>query len=444
MSASSLTQPTAAVLIPRELWVLVAAAFVIALGFGLILPVLPQFAQSFGVGATASSIVVSAFAFFRLLFAPAGGRLIARFGERPIYLAGLVIVAISTGATAFAHTYWQLLLYRGLGGIGSVMFTVSAVALIVRLAPPAIRARISSVYASAFLFGGILGPVVGGLLGNLGLRVPFIVYAVALLVAASLVAIFISGSSLRPAEGAPVLPVFAVREAWRDVAYRASIGSAFANGWANFGVRNAILPLFAAVVIGKEPWVAGTALAVFAAGNAVGLTVSGRLSDRVGRRPFIVGGLVISGLATIVTGFASDLPVLVVLSVVAGVGAGMLNPAQQAALADIVGRERNGGPALATFQMSADSGAIIGPILAGLLIDHGSYPLAFGITGLVTLLAVIPWLFARETHDVQHGAPTPEDPSGASAADTADTADTADAAEISDVEATVAERTREA
>ena len=402
-----MSQPGAAVRIPREIWVLIASAFVIALGFGLILPVLPQFAQSFGVGATASSIVVSAFAFFRLLFAPAGGRLIARFGERPIYLSGLVIVAISTGATAFADSYWQLLVYRGLGGIGSVMFTVSAVALIVRLAPPTIRARVSSVYASAFLFGGILGPVIGGLLGNLGLRVPFIVYAVALLVAASLVGILLRGSSLRPADGSPVLTVMSVREAWRDSAYRASIGSAFANGWANFGVRNAILPLFAAVVIGKEPWVAGTALAVFAGGNAVGLTVAGRFSDRVGRRPFIIGGLVISGLATIVTGFASDLPVLVLLSVVAGFGAGMLNPAQQASLADIVGRERNGGPALAAFQMSADSGAIIGPVLAGLLIDYGSYPLAFGMTGLITLLAVIPWLFARETHDVRHGA-TPD------------------------------------
>ena len=258
---------------------------------------------------------------------------------------------------------------------------------------------------------------------------PFLVYAVALLIAASLVAIFISGSALRPAEGAPVLPVMAVRDAWRDSAYRASIGSAFANGWANFGVRNAILPLFAAVVIGKEPWVAGTALAVFAAGNAIGLTVAGRLSDRVGRRPFIIAGLVISGLATIVTGFASDLPVLVVLSVVAGLGAGMLNPAQQAALADIVGRERNGGPTLATFQMSADSGAIVGPILAGLLIDHGSYPLAFGITGLITLLAVVPWLFARETHDVRHGAPTP---------------DAGQRTDAADIEATVAEHSREA
>ena len=407
MSASPLTTPTAKVRIPREIWVLIASAFVIALGFGLILPVLPQFAQSFGVGAMASAVVVSAFAFFRLLFAPVGGRLIARLGERPIYLAGLLIVAVSTGATAFAQTYWQLLVFRGLGGIGSVMFTVSAVALIVRLAPPTIRARVSSVYASAFLFGGILGPVVGGLLGNLGLRVPFLVYAVALVIAAALVGVFISGASLRPAEGSPVLPVMTVRDGWRDSAYRASIASAFANGWANFGVRNAILPLFAAVVIGKEPWVAGTALAVFAAGNAVGLTVAGRLSDQMGRRPFIIGGLLVSGVATAVTGFASDLPTLVVLSVVAGIGAGTLNPAQQASLADVVGRERNGGPALAAFQMSADTGAIIGPVLAGLLIDHGSYPLAFGTTGLITLLAVIPWLRARETHDVRHPAPEP-------------------------------------
>ncbi|MEO7422383.1 MAG: MFS transporter [Ornithinibacter sp.] len=402
MSASPVTGPAPRIRIPREIWVLIAAAFVIALGFGLITPVLPQFAQSFGVGATASSVVVSAFAFFRLVFAPSGGRLVARLGERPVYLTGLVIVAISTGATAFAQTYWQLLVFRGLGGIGSTMFTVSAVALIVRLAPPSIRARVSSAYASAFLLGGIGGPVVGGLLGNLGLRVPFIVYAVTLLIAAAIVASFLSGASLRPAEGAPILPVMTARDGWRDSAYRASIFSGFANGWGNFGVRNAILPLFAAVVIGKEPWVAGMVIAVFAAGNAVGLTAAGRLADRFGRRPFILGGLLVSGLATAVTGFANDMPTLIVVSVIAGLGAGTLNPAQQASLADVVGRDRNGGRALATFQMSQDSGAIVGPIIAGLLIDNGSYTLAFGVTGVITLLALIPWLRARETREVVH------------------------------------------
>lgn len=399
MSASS-SLPVEQARIPREIWVLIASAFVIALGFGLITPVLPQFAQSFGVGATASSVVVSAFAFFRLVFAPGGGRLIARLGERPVYLLGLLIVAVSTGATAFAQTYWQLLLFRGLGGIGSVMFTVSAVALLVRLSPPTIRARVSSAYASAFLIGGVGGPVFGGVLGNLGLRVPFLVYAVALLVAAAVVALFLGGASLRPDESSAALPTMTVRDGWRDSAYRAAVGSGFANGWANFGVRNAILPLFAAVVIGKEPWVAGMALAVFAAGNAVGLTVAGRLSDRVGRKPFIVAGLLVSGVATAVTGLSANLPTLVVLSVVAGLGSGTLNPAQQASLADVVGRERNGGPALAAFQMSADTGAIIGPVVAGLLVDVGSYALAFGVTGAITVLAALPWMRARETHVV--------------------------------------------
>ncbi|MGC3995050.1 MAG: MFS transporter [Propionicimonas sp.] len=383
--------------IPREIWVLVAAAFVIAVGFGLITPVLPSFAQSFGVGAFASSVVVSAFAFFRLVFAPAGGRLIARLGERPVYLAGLVIVAVSTGATAFAQNYAQLLLFRGLGGIGSTMFTVSAVALLVRLAPPGIRARVSSAYATAFLLGGVGGPVIGGALGSLGLRVPFLVYAVTLLIAAAIVAVFLRHAALRPAPGSPTLPTMTVRDAWHDSAYRAAFGSGFANGWGNFGVRNAILPLFATAVIGKQPWVAGMALAVFAVGNAAGLLFAGRRADLTGRKPFIVGGLVVSGLATALTGFAGDLVALVLLSVVAGIGAGALNPAQQAVLADVVGRERNGGPALAAFQMAQDSGSIIGPIIAGLLVDHGSYTLAFGVTGAITLVAALPWLRARET-----------------------------------------------
>jgi MFS family permease len=384
--------------IPGEIWVLIAAAFVIAVGFGLITPVLPSFAQSFGVGAFASSVVVSVFAFFRLVFAPAGGRLIARLGERPVYLAGLVIVAVSTGATAFAQDYWQLVLFRGLGGIGSTMFTVSAVALLVRLAPVTIRARVSSAYATAFLLGGVGGPVIGGLLGGLGLRVPFIVYAIALLIAAGIVWIFLRHASLRPAPGAPVLPALTVSAAWRDSAYRAGLGSGFANGWGNFGVRNAILPLFAIAVIGTQPWVAGMALAVFAAGNAIGLTIAGRGSDKLGRKPFILAGLIVSGLATAITGLAQDLPTLVVLSVVAGIGAGALNPAQQATLADVVGRERNGGPALAAFQMSADLGSITGPVVAGLLVDNGSFLLAFAVTGAITLASALPWLRARETH----------------------------------------------
>ena len=386
--------------IPREIWILIASSFLVAVGFGLISPVLPQFAQSFGVGATASSIVISAFAFFRLIGAPAGGRLVTRLGERPVYLTGLLLVSGSTAATGFAGSYGQLLLFRSLGGVGSTMFTVSALALIVRLAPPAIRGRVSATWSSTFLIGAILGPVMGGLLGGLGLRVPFLVYAAMLLAAALVVAVFIPRGLTRPTAEQAAAPPLGVVEALRDSAYRAALGSAFANGWSNFGVRNAILPLFATSVVGKAPWVAGTALAIFAMGNAGGLVVAGRLTDRLGRRPFVLLGLAVSGAATAVTGLADGLVVLGLVSVVAGLGAGVLNPAQQASIADVIGRERSGGPALAVFSMAQDAGAIAGPVLAGVLVDRGSYSLAFVATGVVTLLAALPWLRARETLQV--------------------------------------------
>jgi MFS family permease len=383
--------------IPRDIWILIASTFLVAVGFGLIAPVLPQFAQSFGVGAAAAAVVVSAFAFFRLVAAPAGGRLVARLGERPVYLTGLLLVAGSTAATGFAQSYAQLLVFRSVGGIGSTMFTVSALALIVRLAPPAIRGRVSATWAATFLIGAVLGPVAGGLLGGLGLRVPFIVYAAMLLLAALVVAVMIPRPT-RDAEDAPKPEdALTVREAWHDSAYRAALASAFANGWANFGVRMAIVPLFATAFVSDAPWVAGAALAVFAVGNAAGLGLAGRLTDRWGRRPFVLGGLVITGVATGLTGWATGLALLVVLSVVAGVGAGLLNPSQQAAVADVIGRERSGGPALAAFSMAQDGGMIAGPVVAGLIVDLSGYPAAFAVTGAVTLAAAVPWLVARET-----------------------------------------------
>ena len=132
-------------------------------------------------------------------------------------------------------------------------------------------------------------------------------------------------------------------------------------------------------------------------GNAAGLGLAGRGTDRFGRRPYVLAGLLLSGVATFLTGWSPGLWVLVALSVLAGLGAGVLNPAQQASVADVIGRERSGGPALAAFSMAQDAGAIVGPVLAGVLVDQGSFPLAFAVTGAVTLLAALPWLRARET-----------------------------------------------
>ncbi|OFE16313.1 arabinose ABC transporter permease [Humibacillus sp. DSM 29435] len=403
--------PPDRITIPREIWILVGAAFVIAIGFGIVSPVLPAYARSFDVGVAAASVIVSAFAFFRLVFAPVGGELVSRLGERPVYLAGLIIVAISSFATAFAQSYVQLLVFRGLGGIGSTMFTISTLTMLVRLAPPTARGRVSSTYASAFLIGGMIGPVLGGVLAGWGLRLPFIVYGVALVIAAAVVAVGLRGARLRPVDSQGQREVMRLAEAWRSPVYRAVLASAAANGLTNFGVRLAVLPLLAVAVL-DEPWVAGAVLAAGAIGTAITLQFSGRLTDQVGRRPLVIGGLVVMGLSMGLLGVAQSpglsvglgLAVLFALSLVSGVGAGLVNPAQQAAVSDVIGRDRSGGRVLSTFQMAQDGGAIVGPILIGLVADRFGFGPAFAVTGLVCLVGVLPWLAAPEPL-VHHATP---------------------------------------
>ena len=385
--------------LPPEIWVLVSASFVIALGYGIVAPVLPQFARSFGVGVTAASAVISAFALMRLLFAPAAGRLVQRSGERPVYLLGLLIVAFSTGACAFASGYWQLLVFRGLGGIGSTMFTVSALGLLIRISPPENRGRVSGLYATSFLMGTIGGPVLGSaLIGfGLGLRAPFAIYAVALLIAAAVVFFRLRHSHLASPETGGAVRVMTLRDGLVQPAYRAALTSNFANGWSVFGVRMAIIPLFVVEALDSSAAVAGIALTVFAVGNALVLFPAGRLSDRWGRKPFIVTGAVVAGACTMVLGFSESLPVFFASVLVAGMGSGLINPAQQAAVADIVGSRARGGPVLAAFQMAADVGTVLGPVGAGLLAQHYSYGVAFVVTGAVLFVAAAYWVLVPDT-----------------------------------------------
>ena len=165
--------------IPREIGVLLIAAFIIALGFGLIAPILPQYAVSFDVGAAAATVIVSIFAFTRLIFAPVAGALVGKLGEPRIYVTGVSLVAVSTLLCAVVQDYTQLLIARGLGGFGSTMFTISAMALIARLAPEESRGRISGLYAGSFLLGNVAGPVLGTVLAPLGMRIPFVIYGTA-------------------------------------------------------------------------------------------------------------------------------------------------------------------------------------------------------------------------------------------------------------------------
>ncbi|MDV3126615.1 MFS transporter [Mycobacterium sp. 21AC1] len=382
--------------LPGEVWVLIIANAVIALGYGVVAPVLPAYARHFGVSISAATFVITAFALMRLCFAPVSGMLIQRLGERRIYVNGLLIVALSTGACAFAQTYWQLLLFRSLGGIGSTMFFVSALGLMIRISPEDARGRVAGMFSSAFLVGSVGGPVLGSLTAGFGLSAPFLIYGAALLVAAAVVFISLRHSSLAapaPDDG----PTVTVRIALRNRAYRAALLSNFATGWSAFGLRVALVPLFVVEVLHQGAGIAGLALATFAIGNVAAVIPSGYLSDRVGRRLLLIVGLTAAGVSTLLVGFTDGLTLFLVAAVIAGFATGIFTAPQQAAVADIIGSKARGGTAVATFQMMADVGSIGGSLLVGLIAQYLSFSWAFVISGAILLLAGLGWTFAPET-----------------------------------------------
>jgi MFS family permease len=385
--------------LPREVWSLIGANAVIALGYGVVAPVLPQLARHFGVGLSAATFIITAFAVMRLCAAPPTGLLIQRLGERRIYVSGLMIVAVSTAACAFAHTYWQLLVFRALGGIGSTMFFISALALMIRMSPHDARGRVAGMFSGGFLVGSVIGPVLGSLTAGLGLNAPFLIYGALLLVAAVFVLVSLRNSELAaPADDDEL--IVTVRVALSHRAYPVALLSNFATGWSFFGLRFALVPLFASEVLGHSAGIAGLALAAFAVGNVIAVIPAGRLSDRIGRKPLLIIGLALAGISTASLGLTPSLPIFLAEAVIAGAASGIYGSPQQAAVADIIGRAR-GGQAVAAFQMMSDFGSIVGSFGVGMIAQQLSFEWAFAISGAILLLASVGWMFAPETRDTQ-------------------------------------------
>ncbi|MGB3485285.1 MAG: MFS transporter [Mycobacterium sp.] len=397
--------------LPSEVWILIFSNAVIALGYGVVAPVIPEYARNFGVSISAATFVITAFALMRLAFAPAAGTLVQRLGERRIYVSGLVIVAVSTGACAFAATYWQLLLFRALGGIGSTMFFISALGLMIRISPDNARGRVAGMFSSAFLIGSVGGPVLGSLTVGLGLSAPFLIYGAALLIAAAVVFISLRRSSLAAPE-AETAETVTVRQALRNRAYRAALLSNFATGWSAWGLRIALVPLFVTEVLDRGAGVAGLALATFAIGNVCAVVPSGRLSDRTGRRVLLIVGLTVAGVSTMIVGLTDGLIPFLVSAFIAGFATGIFTSPQQAAVADIIGSKARGGTAVAAFQMTADVGSIGGSLVVGLIAQYLSFGWAFAISGAILLAAALGWVFAPETRPTPEAAHTPARPLG--------------------------------
>ncbi|GAA1398826.1 MFS transporter [Luteococcus peritonei] len=342
-------------------------------------------------------MVISAFALMRLVTSPGCSPLIRRFGEHTVLGVGMFIVAASSAAAGLATTFWGLLLMRAVGGIGSAMFTVAAMTLLLRVVDPARRGRASALYSGGFLIGGMAGPAVGGLFAAISLTAPFFVYA-ATLSLAGIVGLALLSRPEREASGQSTEQM-PLAQALGDVRYRAALATNFAQGWQSFGVRSSLVPVLVVEGLHRTPSWTGISFALAAVVQTLALGPVGRRVDTVGRRPMMIMAGLLTGVAAIAMPFSPSIWVLVAVLCVYGLGSAAHSTAPTAAVGDVT-RGRGGAP-VAVFSMMSDLGAIIGPLAAGALADALGLGAAFAVGGALLLVgAAWSWSMPRERPDV--------------------------------------------
>jgi MFS transporter, DHA1 family, multidrug resistance protein len=376
--------------------ILTAVSFTVALGYGIVAPAIPEFARQFGVSTAAAASVISAFALMRVIGALPAGHLVGRFGEHPVMLAGIVVVAASSVLAGFSQSFVQLLVLRGVGGLGSAMFSVSAQTLLLVSVPAAQRGRASGLYSGGFVLGGISGPAVGGLIATWSLRAPFLIYGGLLLVPAAIAAwTRPPAAHPRVARARPGRALAGLAGALRDRAFRAAAGAALADGFAAVGARSALVPLFVHDVLHRSALWTGLGFLAFAVLNGAMLLPGGRAADAIGRRPVIVAGCSVTAAGMLLLAFLPGLAGFLAGLAVCGLGSGLLDVAPAAMIGDIMSGP--GGMLVASYQIAGDAGTITGPVAAGYLVDTASYTAAFGMAAGVLGLAALLGLAAPET-----------------------------------------------
>lgn len=382
--------------LPPIVWVLSVIAVCVAVGFGIVAPALPVFARDFGVGVTAAALVISVFAAMRMASAFGVGKLVDRLGARLVLGTGLVIVAVSSALAGLSQNYLQLLTLRGAGGIGSAMFSVAAASVMANRIPSQIRGRAMSVWSGSFLLGGVLGPVIGGPLTAISLRAPFFFYAGTLGIAA--VVAFAALPHVPRGQASidhDVTPSQGIREALRLPEFRVALLGNLSEGWA-VATRSALVPLFVTeALLLSEAW-SGYALAIAAAVNAAVLMPLGRWSDTRGRLGVVFLGGAVGAAGMVALAAPPTMWLLVGAMMLLGVAAAAQAVGPSAILGDVAQGRR--GSVIATYQVTGDTGTMIGPVIAGALADAFGFSAGFALTAAicaVSALVAVPYLRAE-------------------------------------------------
>jgi MFS family permease len=356
------------------------------IGFGIVMPVLPFYADAFGASATTLGLLFTSYAAAQFVFAPVWGRLSDRIGRRPVMLMTVAGTALALLLLGLAPSLPWLFAARLLGGAFAANVSVAS-AYIADVTSDEERTRWMGMLGASFGIGFVLGPAIGGLLAPFG-------YAVPMLAAAALAGLnwIHAAVALKEPEGhvsqlSESAPQAGRLDVLRDASLRRlclaylgyslavtqleTVFAYFMKDRFDYGPRE-----FAFILV---------AMAVLMGGIQGGGMKA--LSARFQERSLVVGGCLLLGFAFFVLPGAPSVALLLVPLALAAVGRAVSQPSMMS-LTSLVATAETRGAAMGAFQASASLARVIGPLAAGLLYDRAQAA-PFWLAGCLALAVAL-------------------------------------------------------
>lgn len=365
----------------RIFWILFVTVFAVMLGHGIMLPVLPLFAQDLGATGLWIGVIFSGYSLSRVVLMPVIGRLSDICNRKTIIASGLVLYTLFSLLYPFASSPESLALIRFFHGFASAMVVPVAMAFAADLAPPSHEGRYMGTFVISFLLGMGLGPVIGGMLFE-GSGITGVFFFMAALTALSLVICL-----LLPPSSGPIRQPVPLRQVFVE---RGMASPLFFQLIASFltAVFIAFFPVLARSA--PQPVTVGQ-IGIILSANLLMTTALqyhfGKIADRHDKRYSLAAGLTLIAVVLALLPALGSFPAFLCASIVMGVGSGISIPAA-IALMTVAGRSSGQGVAMGVFVTVIGIGMMIGPVIAGVVADLFGIAAVFCMGAAVSIGAV--------------------------------------------------------
>ncbi len=348
----------------KAFFVLFFILFLVMVGFGIIIPILPFVVTHFGGGPTILGLFMASFSLMQFFFAPLWGRLSDRIGRRPVLLIGLSGYGITFILLGMADHLWMLFAIRMLSGIISSATLPTAMAYIVDITEGEERSKGMGLMGAAMGVGMVFGPALGGWLGHYGFAIPF--YAAgALAIITWPFAYFFLPESLKRSDSHRV-------EDAAKISFKVIKHPLFTLFMLNFitnfsmAIFQGTFALYAADRAGFGPREMGT---VFTIMGIISVIIQGGMIGRLvkffGDANLIKAGLFISGIGMALIWLSSQMLTLMISAAIFNIGGSLMGPSTSTLVSkNALGAQ---GASIGLMQSFGSLGRILGPVIGGIL-----------------------------------------------------------------------------